>query len=65
MADIKLGKGELKMYLCAVIDDMDEASVGYERFSELFLTACGVIDADGHLADAYAESPYWSNKAGE
>lgn len=60
MSDVKMGKGEFKAYLCNVINHMDEKSVEYERFSDLFLTACGVIDENGKLTDAYRESPYWT-----
>lgn len=56
---VTMGKGELRAYLCNVIDHMDEGSDSYRRFSELFLTACGVIDADGCLTDEYKCSPYW------
>lgn len=57
---VTMGKGEFKLYLCNVIDSMDEDSVQYSRFSELFLTATGVIDADGNLTEDYACSPYWT-----
>ncbi len=60
MSDVKMGKGEFKAYLCNVINHMDEASEEYTRFCDLFLTACGVIDEDGKLTDAYRESPYWA-----
>lgn len=53
-------KGEFKAYMCSVIDGMDEGSEQYRRFSELFLTACGVIDADGNLTEDYKCSPYWA-----
>lgn len=56
---VEMGKGQLKAYLCNVIDHMDEGSERYRRFSELFLTACGVIDADGNLTEDYRVSPYW------
>ena len=62
MAKIKIGKGEFKLYLCNVIDHMDEDSIEYERFSELFLMACGVIDSDGNLTEAFEDSPYWGDK---
>lgn len=57
---VTMGKGEFKAYLCNVIDGMEEGSVPYRRFSELFLTACGVIDAEGNLAEEFRCSPYWS-----
>lgn len=57
---VKMGKGALKAYLCNVIDHMDEGSERYRMFSELFLTACGVIDAKGNLTEDYRESPYWA-----
>lgn len=60
MSDVKMGKGELKAYLCNVINHMEEKSTEYERFCDLILTACGVIDADGKLTDAYKKSEYWA-----
>ncbi len=57
---VKIGKGEFKAYMCNVIDHMDEGSERYHRFSELFLTACGVIDAEGNLTEEYRVSPYWA-----
>lgn len=62
--DVRIGKGELKAYLCNVVNHMDEDSVAYERFSELFLTACGVIDGDGKLTEAFKDSPYWAGGEG-
>ena len=56
---VTMGKGEFRAYMCNVIDHMDEASEQYRRFSELFLTATGVIDADGNLTEEYRCSPYW------
>lgn len=55
---ITMGRGELKAYLFAVIDNIDDAS--YEGLCELFLTACGVIDRDGNITEQYANSPYWT-----
>ena len=57
---VTMGKGEFRAYMCNVIDHMDEASEQYRRFSELFLTATGVIDADGNLTEEYRCSPYWA-----
>ncbi|HIW77063.1 MULTISPECIES: hypothetical protein [Gordonibacter] len=57
---VSIGKGEFKAYMCSVIDGMEEGSEQYRRFSELFLTACGVIDTDGNLTDEYKCSPYWA-----
>lgn len=58
---VTMGKGQLKAYLCNVIDYMDEGGESYRRFSELFLTATGVIDADGNLTEEYRCSPYWAD----
>lgn len=55
---VTMGKGELKLYMCTVIDSLKGAA--YDRFCELFLTACGVVDEDGNLAKEYADSPYWA-----
>lgn len=61
---VTMGKGELKLYMCTVIDSLNGAA--YDRFCELFLTACGVVDEDGNLAKEYADSPYWAGgTAGE
>lgn len=57
---VTMGKGEFRAYMCNVIDHMDEGSERYRRFSELFLTATGVIDADGELTEEYCCSPYWT-----
>lgn len=57
---VTMGRGQLKAYLCNVIDHMDEDGESYRRFSELFLTATGVIDADGNLTEEYRCSPYWA-----
>lgn len=59
---VTMGKGELKLYMCTVIDSLKGAA--YDRFCELFLTACGVVDEDGNLAKEYADSPYWAGGAG-
>lgn len=56
---IYMRKGEFKAYMCNVINCMDENSEQYRRFSELFLAACGVIDAKGNLCDEFRCSPYW------
>ncbi|WP_101723075.1 hypothetical protein [Eggerthella timonensis] len=56
---VQMGKGQLKTYLCNVIDHMEEDSERYRRFSKLFLTATGVIDAEGNLTEEYRCSPYW------
>ena len=55
---VTMGKGELKLYMCSVIDSLEGEA--YDRFCELFLTACGVVDADGNLTQEYADSPYWT-----
>ncbi|MGO5315821.1 hypothetical protein ACTQZK_01655 [Paraeggerthella sp. LCP19S3_G8] len=57
---VMMRKGEFKAYMLNVIEHMDEGSEQYRRFSELFLTACGVIDEDGNLTEEYRCSPYWS-----
>lgn len=57
---VEMRKGEFKVYMLNVIENMDEGSERYRRFSELFLTATGVIDADGNLTEEYRCSPYWS-----
>lgn len=57
---VTMKKGEFRAYMCNVIDGMDEGSESYQKFSELFLTATGVIDANGDLADEYKCSPYWA-----
>lgn len=62
MTKITMGRGELKAYLCNVINNMDDAS--YQGFCEIFLTACGVIDQDGNLTPEYAGSPYWKVEDG-
>lgn len=54
---MEIGRGELKAYLCNVIENLDDAS--YKGFCEIFLTACGVIDEEGNLTEEYKESPYW------
>lgn len=59
---VTMGKGELKLYMCTVIDSLKGAA--YDRFCELFLTACGVVDEDGNLAKEYADSPYWAGGTG-
>lgn len=60
---ITMGRGELKAYLFAVIDNIDDAS--YDGLCELFLMACGVIDRDGNLTEQYANSPYWTVEGGK
>lgn len=57
---VTMGKGQFKAYMLNVIEHMDEDSEQYRRFSELFLTATGVIDADGNLTEEYRCSPYWA-----
>ena len=61
---VTMGKGEFKAYMCNVIDHMDEGGEGYRRFSELFLTAMGAIDAAGNLTEEYKRSPYWAGDDG-
>lgn len=56
---VEMRKGEFKAYMLNVIEHMDEGSERYRRFSELFLMATGVIDADGNLTEEYRVSPYW------
>lgn len=62
MSDIKMGRGEFKAYMLNVIEHCDDAS--FEGLCELFLTACGVIDAEGHLTEQYADSPFWKVEDG-
>ncbi len=57
---ITMKKGEFKLYMLNVIEHMDEQSESYRRFCDMFLTATGVIDADGSLTREYAASPYWN-----
>ena len=57
---VTMRKGEFRAYMCNVIDHMDEGSERYRRFSELFLTATGAIDADGNLTEEHRCSPYWA-----
>ena len=59
---VTMGKGEFKLYMCAVVDSLEGAA--YDRFAELFLAACGVIDEDGNLTAGYADSPYWAGGTG-
>lgn len=54
---VRMGRGEFKAYMCAVIERVDEPSL--YGLQQLFLTACGVIDQDGNLTEEYQESPYW------
>ena len=63
MAKVHIGKGEFKLYLCNVIEHMDEGSTEYKRFSELFLMACGVIDPEGNLTETFKDSPYWKDRS--
>lgn len=60
MPKVTMRKGEFKAYMLNVIEHMDEGSTEYERFSQLFLTAIGAIDADGNLTEEYRCSPYWT-----
>lgn len=55
---IRMGRGEFKMYMCAVIERVDDDSL--YGLQQLFLMACGVVDADGKMTEQYEESPYWS-----
>ena len=57
---VTMGKGEVEADMCNVLDHMDEGGEGYRRFSELFLTAMGAIDAAGNLTEEYKRSPYWA-----
>ena len=59
---VTMRKGEFKLYMCSVIDSLEGEAYG--RFCELFLTACGVVDADGNLTQEYADSPYWAGGTG-
>ena len=59
---VTMRKGELKLYMCAAIDSLEGAA--YDRFAQLFLTACGAVDEDGNLTEEYASSPYWSGGTG-
>lgn len=63
MTKVKIGRGEFKAYICTVVDHCDDES--FQGLSELFLTACGVIDQEGNLTEEYANSPYWSFENGE
>lgn len=54
---ITMGRGEFKAYMCNVINNADPES--YERLSDLFLIATGVIDSEGNLTEAFEKSPYW------
>lgn len=54
---ISMGRGTFKAYMHNVIDHLDDAS--FLGLSQIFLTACGVIDSDGNLTEEYANSPYW------
>lgn len=60
---ITMGRGEFKAYMFNVIEHCDDDS--FFGLSQLFLTACGVIDENGNLTEAYAESPYWTVKDGK
>lgn len=59
---VTMRKGELKLYMCSVIDSLEGEA--YDRFCELFLTACGVVDEEGNLTQEYASSPYWAGGTG-
>lgn len=59
---VTMGRGELKLYMCTVIDSLEGAAYG--RFCELFLTACGVVDSNGELTEEYSSSPYWAGGTG-
>lgn len=60
---ITMGRGEFKAYMLNVVDYCDDDS--FFGLCQLFLTACGVIDRDGNLTEAYASSPYWAVKDGK
>lgn len=60
---ITMGRGEFKAYMMNVVDHCDDAS--FIGLCDLFLTACGVIDADGNLTEQYANSPYWTVESGK
>ena len=59
---VTMRKGEFKLYMCTVIDSLE--GTAYDRFTQLFLTACGVIDEHGDLTEEYASSPYWAGGTG-
>ena len=59
---VTMRKGEFKLYMCAVVDSLEGAA--YDRFAQLFLTACGVVDEHGNLTADYANSPYWAGGTG-
>lgn len=60
---ITMGRGEFKAYMFNVVNNCDDES--FYGLCQLFLTACGVIDENGNLTEAYAESPYWTVKDGK
>lgn len=57
---VTMRKHELQLYLTNIIERMSEDSMEYERFSNIFLLMCGVIDQNGNMTSQYAESPYWA-----
>lgn len=59
---VAMRKGEFKLYMCSVINSLEGEA--YDRFCELFLTACGVVDSNGELTEEYASSPYWAGGTG-
>lgn len=60
---ITIGRGEFKAYMFNVVDHCDDES--FNRLSQIFLMACGVIDSEGNLTEEYASSPYWTFKDGK
>lgn len=54
---ITIGRGDFKAYIANVTNNCDDAF--FAKMAELFLTLCGVIDADGNLTEEYANSPFW------
>lgn len=60
---ITMERGEFKAYMFNVVEHCDDPS--FERLCELFLMACGAIDAEGNLTEAYANSPYWTVEGGK
>lgn len=60
---ITIGRGEFKAYMTNVVNNCDDAS--FYGLSQIFLTACGVIDRDGNLTEEYANSPFWTFDGGK
>lgn len=61
---VTMGKGEFKAYILNVIEHLNERSPEYERFCNIFLIMCGVVDFNGNLSEEYKCSPYWCGGEG-